>query len=478
MKTSELFLPTPESLNSTRFPSEGSTMSQHNTMATPSPSVSSSSTSSATRMTPGTDISTIGQKVEFPENMTNNGLPSPATTPQLQSSTQADSYPVFASGNVNIRMNADNYTNHWQLHASTLSRLSTWFARSIREQDEMTETSYTYFIEEEDENISLVRHNSEVHNFGILSHDERDRVTIIFKDQEEKDSIFRAYTQIFGAFYNIAPELSSTDIRAATFQAEHTVSVAQRLGCISLISPYISNALLQHRQALYKAILMDAPRYLILSLSLENTFIYTEALIHLIGAYPCSPWPTPHTALPSATRALIALKAEQLDKEVLEVERALLLLTIVHGPRNQPYRYEVSSEFDTWFVIQIFRDTLSSILRSNDASKALTLKRGGFFRKISRGGSAYMAFEDVRQALLRVMPSAVETLREDLNDLKDAAKKEVEELARNESSLDWDEVARTEVVTREGKRVKAEWLTCAKVEEKDIPWRAGGEESG
>lgn len=89
-----------------------------------------------------------------------------------------------------------------------------------------------------------------------------------------------------------------------------------------------------------------------------------------------------------------------------------------------------------------------------------------------------MAFEDVRQALLRVMPSAVETLREDLNDLKDAAKKEVEELARNESSLDWDEVARTEVVTREGKRVKAEWLTCAKVEEKDIPWRAGGEESG
>lgn len=125
-------------------------------------------------MTPGTDISTIGQKVEFPENMTNNGLPSPATTPQLQSSTQADSYPVFASGNVNIRMNADNYTNHWQLHASTLSRLSTWFARSIREQDEMTETSYTYFIEEEDENISLVRHNSEVHNFGILSHDERD----------------------------------------------------------------------------------------------------------------------------------------------------------------------------------------------------------------------------------------------------------------------------------------------------------------
>lgn len=375
-------------------------------------------------------------------------------------------------------MNADNCINHWQLHASTLSRLSAWFARSIREQDETTETSYTYFIEEEDDHISLIRHNPEVHNFGILSHDERDRLTINFKDQEEKDSILRAYTQIFGAFYNIAPELSSTDIRAATSQAEHTVSVAQRLGCSSLISPYISNALLQHRQALYKAILMDAPRYLLLSLSLENTFIYTEALIHLIGAYPCSPWPTPHAALPEATRALIALKAERLDKEVLEAERELLLLTIVHGTRNQPYRYDVSSEFDTWFVVQLFRDTLTSVLRSNDKSEVDSLKRGGFFRKISKGGSAYMAFEDVRQVLLRVMPSAVETLREDLNDLKAFASKVVKELARNELSLDGDEIARSEVVRKDKKRVRAEWLTCAKVEEKDVPWRAGGEEGG
>jgi hypothetical protein len=231
-------------------------------------------------------------------------------------------YPVFASGNMNVRMNVMNWTNHWQFHASTASRVSTWFARSIREQDDMTiETSYTYIIEEKDDHISLTLQISRVNELRSPPYDERDSLTINFKDQEERDSILRAYTQIFDAFYNIAPQLSSTDIKAATTQAEHTVSVAQKLGCITLISHYISNALLQHRQALYKAILMDAPRYLLLSLSLENTFIYTEAMIHLIGAYPCSPWPTPHTALPEATRALIALKAEKLDKQVLEVER-------------------------------------------------------------------------------------------------------------------------------------------------------------
>jgi hypothetical protein len=456
-------------------------VSQHNTMATPSPSVSSSSTLSAPRTTPGTDISTISQKVKFSESTTDNGLPSPASTPQFQTSTQADMYPVFASGNMNVRMNVMNWTNHWQLHASTASRVSTWFARSVREQDDMTiETSYTYIIEEKDDHISLTLQISRVNELRSPPYDERDSLTINFKDQEERDSILRAYTQIFDAFYNIAPQLSSTDIKAATTQAEHTVSVAQKLGCITLISHYISNALLQHRQALYKAILMDAPRYLLLSLSLENTFIYTEAMIHLIGAYPCSPWPTPHTALPEATRALIALKAEKLDKQVLEVERELLLLTIVHvnGARKQPYRYDVSSEFDTWFVVQLFRDTLTGVLRSNDESRAPPLKRGGFFRKISRGGSAYMAFEDVRGMLLRVMPSAVDTLREDLNDLKAFASGVVEEVAKNELSLDGDEIARSEVVTRDGKRIKAEWLTCAKVEEKDIPWRAGGEEGG
>lgn len=52
----------------------------------------------------------------------------------------------------------------------------------------------------------------------------------------------------------------------------------------------------------------------------------------------------------------------------------------------------------------------------------------------------------------------------------------VGDLARNGLSLDGEEVARSEVVTMDGKRVKAGWLTCAKVEEKDIPWRAGGGE--
>ena len=463
-------------MGTTRFPSEGSSASRHSAMQTSSPSVSSYSTSPAPRKTPDTEISTVTQKIEFPESTTGNGLPSPASTPQFPPSTQADSYPVFASGDVNLRMNVVGWNKRWQLHASTLTRLSTWFARYIREDGMTTEISYTYMIEEEDDYISLTRQISEVKELGSPSYIERDSLKINFKDPDEKDAILRAYTQIFGAFYNIAPQLSPTDIRAATSQAEHTVSVAQKLGCTSLISPHISNALLQHRQALYRAILMDAPRYLLLSLSLENTFIYTEALIHLIGAYPCSPWPTPFTSLPGTTRALIALKAEHLDKEVLEAERELLLLTIVHGTRNHPYRYDVSSEFDTWFVVQLFRDTLTSVLRSNDESAAPPLKRGEFFRKVSRGGSAYMVFEDVRKMLLQVMPSAVETLREDLNDLKAFASGIVGDLARNGLSLDGEEVARSEVVTKDGKRVKAGWLTCAKVDEKDIPWRAGGGE--
>lgn len=298
---------------------------------------------------------------------------------------------------------------------------------------------------------------------------------IKFRDTTEKEAILQAYNQVFGAFYNIAPQISSTDIKTATSQAEQILVVAQGLGCTPIISAHIGNALLQYRQTLFKAILADAPRYLLLALALENDFIYTESLIHLVGAYPCSPWPTPHSALPEATRNLIARKATELDRTVLEIERELLLLTIVHGPKDKPFNYYVSSEFDTWFVVQIFREQITTALREFDKTTP-SLKRGNFFRKIRAGGSQYMAYEEVRDMLVRVMPSALDLLREDLADLKASASQIVEELARNELSLDVEDLAKSEI-TRAGKKIPVGWLTCAKVEKADIPWRAEAAES-
>lgn len=282
-------------------------------------------------------------------------------------------------------------------------------------------------------------------------------------DAEDRayETTLKAYNQIFGSFYNIPPRITSTNIKRATAEAEELAKIANKLGCTHLISSHIGNALLQYRQGLYKTIFADPPRYLLLAIALENDFIYTESLIHVVGAYPYGKWPTSPKLLPEEIRHLIARKSQALEAEVLEVERELLLLTITSQPRKEPYRCDVSSQFDTWFVVQLFRDTLANVLRQHDKSRP-TLKRGTLFRKITAGGSRYMVYEEVRRMVQRVMPSAVDTLDEDLRILKEYASEHVKDLAKNELSLDAEEHG-------------VGWLTCVKIEREDIPWRAGRE---
>ena len=230
------------------------------------------------------------------------------------------------------------------------------------------------------------------------------------------EAIFNVYDQIFKAFKGFAPSISDTDVNTATIEAEQLAKVAQDLDCNQLISSHIGNALLQHRQMLYKAIFANPPRYLLLSIALENGAIYTESLTHIIGAYPCWPWPTPRTTLPAHTLSLITRKSSSLDHEVALTERELLLLTIL-TLCGAPFSCDISSQFDTWFAIQLFRDTIAGVLRSHDERQP-SLRRGVLFRKIRQGDSAYMAFEDVRKMVGRVIPSAVEELDENLGILK------------------------------------------------------------
>ncbi|KAF9695045.1 hypothetical protein EKO04_007028 [Ascochyta lentis] len=439
------------------------------------------------------------------KNVITNGLASPQSLrdhsldvelPASSSSFQTrlpDTFPEFLTGDVYIRCTIVRPHKQWRLHSAVLARHSSWFARFIRERQAISETEdwFSFTLEKVVDRIVLVSHTyvsegdqpisralqstdlpgdfevkNEVGKIGnpektLLENFSTNIESPEFTTKVEQDdvaAIVVVYNQILGAFYNIAPRIIATDIKTATSQAEELIKVAQYLGCAHLVSSHIGNALLQYRQSLYEAILDDPARYLLVALSLENEFIYTESLIHLIGAHPCWPWPTKRSALADKMHQLIAKRSRELDLQVLEAERELLLLTIT-TMRGVPYSAESYSQFDTWFVVQLFRDTLTNAFRQHDASSP-SLKRGSLFRKIRVGGSTYMAYEDVRRMVQAVMPSAVETLGEDLRILKEFASGIVEHLARNQLSLDVEEH-------------KVGWLTCVKVEKEDVPWRAG-----
>ena len=141
----------------------------------------------------------------------------------------------------------------------------------------------------------------------------------------------------------------------------------------------------------------------------------------------------------------------------LEVEREILLVTIqVHKGPVEPQK---TGQFDTWFIVQTFRDILArefnGLDRQSDSKRAMA--RGAMYRKMKSG--AYMPPEEMRRLMQQVMPGAVDSLEEDLGMLKEYGSEIVADLAKNELMLPVE-------------AHKIGYLTCSKVGREDIPWRA------
>ncbi|KAF2254017.1 hypothetical protein BU26DRAFT_418224, partial [Trematosphaeria pertusa] len=270
------------------------------------------------------------------------------------------------------------------------------------------------------------------------------------------------YTQIFGIFYNIAPQVSTTDIGTTLVQSEELVKIAAELGCLCLLRPHLGNVFSQYRQALFLAIKSDPARWIQLAIVLENKSIYTECLVHLVGAHPCWPWLTRRTALSQDLRKLIAGKSEELDRMCVEAERGVLLATIHlgRGPLDPTER----NQTETWLVVQVFRDLLAQRIDALDRDKRAALKRGTFFRAIVADKLEVLDSENVRKICQGTMNSDWKDLVEDLRSLKNYAAEVIAEVAANELLIDPDACG-------------IGYLTCAKVELEEVPWLATTEKS-
>jgi hypothetical protein len=417
--------------------------------------------------------------------------------------TPTDTYPVFDTGNIFIECHLVTPPKQWRLHSAILDRHSAWFRSAMRtapRHSEQPHSSLFFLLEEHDGNVTLVLQEGKpvpknndnpclaVHAGATQASLDTEAmpsppasissspststsastaastdVAIHVADHKARTDLVEFYNQIFGSFYSIPLQISSDNLPTTMAACESLVKFAHDLVCIPLIAAQITTTLQHHRHALFTAIASDPARYLLLAMRLENDSIYTESLIHIIGAHPNWPWPTKRTVLPPEITKLVVRKSEELDRLCADVERELLLLTIqVHNRSVEPLEH---TQFDTWFTVQVFRDTLARTFHGLDTSSSKSVKRGTLFRKIRRGGAEYMPYEEVRRLMSRIMPSAVENLEEDLGLLKDSASEMVEEVAKNEALVD-------------AEREKVGWLTCATIGKEDIPWRADGEKEG
>ncbi|KAF2854346.1 hypothetical protein T440DRAFT_515065 [Plenodomus tracheiphilus IPT5] len=397
--------------------------------------------------------------------------------------TATESFPTFKSGDVLIKTELVSPPREWRLQSDVLARHSSWFARSMQGstpgQSQDFRLWFSYSLEEIDGVVGLVRQPADGEIPPPKRPDGAITNSIVIKAEDSEYQlvtsrrsvdpicaytsfavIVEVYDYILGAFYGILPTDSSNTVNGALVHAEQIVRYATTLDCLHLIRSHVGNTLLQYRQSLFVAIKHDPARWLILAQALQNDAIYTESLIHLIGAHPSWPWPTERSLLPEPIRHLITRESAELDVTRIAVEHSLLLLTI--DGHSGPVLPQEDSQFDTWFIVATFRDILARQFQALEHSSSASLKRGKVFRQLHRGGSAYMVYKEMERLMKRIMPSAVPNLSEDLGVLKEFAREYVKGLARNELMLDVD-------------TNQVGYLTCSRIGREDIPWRVGGD---
>ncbi|KAF1957374.1 hypothetical protein CC80DRAFT_470586 [Byssothecium circinans] len=403
----------------------------------------------------------------------------------------ADAFPVFKTGDVIIRAELGAEPVTFQLHSSVLIRHSPWFAKAFQFRPPKDHCSnwYLFKLENTGGKVSLVQHDTEGDR-PILSHSTASQVVHgveikvedVFENTANRISSTRTtpstmtarnssppvrkvspkaalacYTQVLGAFYSIPPPISTVNISTALVQAEELVKLAADLGCLHLLRPYLGHVLGEYRQKLFVAIKQDPPRWVRLALSLENKSIYTECLVHLIGAHPKWPWSTGRAALPEDLRRLVFNKAHEVEVARTEIERDLLLINLPYGRNATPPDPTQPGQTETWITVQIIRDQLALRIDSLDRSKEAALHRGKFFRQLRKGTLEVLDLENVRTICQGTMPSTWKDLRDDLKQLKEYVAELVEEIASNELMIDPD-------------TNNIGYLTCAKVGNDDIPW--------
>lgn len=218
---------------------------------------------------------------------------------------------------------------------------------------------------------------------------------------------------------------------------------------------------------LFEAIAQDPPLWLVMACTLEDSIIFKEAVVHIVGCLPQWPWSTPRVEVEEelvhgeAVLAMMEEKANALTLRKYEVDDALFQNTLKAsrgGPiqldKKNAWRFQVISLWRDWFCQQLAETTSPDKSYVYDRTKVASV-----YRTIQDGGDAYLETENVLARLRDVLGAnkdKEEQCRNDLKVLKAYASMAVGKLMATGLQL-----------KREG---QLGYLTSVEVTEEDCPW--------
>ncbi|KAK5680763.1 hypothetical protein LTS10_006519 [Elasticomyces elasticus] len=270
---------------------------------------------------------------------------------------------------------------------------------------------------------------------------------------------------------------------AALHELEAVVKIAEFYDCSHVVrSAFMSIAMewLQDRNNFHPAIAKSPSKWLVLAVKLQNTLVYNEAIVHVIGRFPN----VDLSGMPHEVRETIEKESCALHYRRLDIHEQLLMSTI--GRANSEANAKLTAADDVvkpvsqlqpvyWTLVNLWRDYISEHLAyikagyqnaeetpTCDHSSGECLTPAGFYRTLHRGGDAYLAKDHVMESWKgdkRGSNLALE-LRTGLKLLKVNAAEIVAPLVQ--SSLQYDG------------RDKLPYLTCVGVGE--VPWAVEDDE--
>lgn len=270
----------------------------------------------------------------------------------------------------------------------------------------------------------------------------------------------QAHRNLFLLFHNTAPEIDAQNINEALRQIEIIIEIARPYGSIPTIRHHLISFVHQFGRGLFKAILENPPRWLFLSIHLECAPIFKEAIIHLVGQYPRYLWTTiPYSKIPRPVLNIIRKKVNELRVLKASIDGQLFSSSIAIEGQNLTFHSLEKSNFDTWFVVQLWRDWFCHSLSKHAKADS---GAGATYRLMRKGGNAYLDHLAVYSSLVEYRGKSfgswnLKTVETDLKIMKDYAKERVKDLVVNHSMLDVEEAG-------------IQYLTCTKVENDELPW--------
>jgi hypothetical protein len=321
----------------------------------------------------------------------------------------------------------------------------------------------------------------------------------------DNDHVLKDYDNLFRAIYQYPPNLDTINIANAYTECKALLHLADMYDALEITGSRVDHHMLRFGARLFKQIAKYPPSYLKLGYLAKSKTIFAEALVHVVGQWPLAA-PQLRGNVEMNIMEIIEDKVDELNEMQERVESKIwrLNLTTSRGERVTP-----SNDFLSWLTVSLFRQWFAEnttpappgILKDSSRSASMSqqttrgasrsshhlvsqrvsqppppaapsipISIGRVYRLIgSPDPTAYLNREELKRFLKTPNAQGVADVytRESLkrverrmDEIKNMARQVVQPLMRNFLELDLRDFGPSGLG----------YLTCTRVEGRDLPW--------